>query len=95
MIGKATVFAIAMLAPGFAFAADSGATGTAPAVAAHETADVKPDSVKSADTTAKANTAVKKVKAVKTVKTTAHKAKAVPDADKAAPAVDKKTESKS
>ena len=96
MIGKATVFAIAMLAPGFAFAADSGATtGTAPAVAAHEKTDAKRDSVKSADTPAKANTAVKKVKVVKTVKTTAHKAKAVPAADKAAPVVDKKTDSKS
>ena len=102
MIGKATVFAIAMLAPGFAFAADSGATGTAPAVAAHEKADAsaavktdsKTDSVKSGVTAdSKANATVKKVKVVK--KTTAHNAKAVPAADKAAPAADKKTDSKS
>jgi hypothetical protein len=105
MIGKATVFAIAMFAPGFAFAADSAATGAAPAVAAHEKADTaaaktdsKTDVVKSgvkADTDVKADATAKKVKTVKTVKTTAHKAKAVPAADKAAPAADKKTDSKS
>jgi hypothetical protein len=106
MIGKATVFAIAMLAPGFAFAADSAATGAAPAVTAHENADAsatvktdsKTDSVKSgvkADTNVKANAEVKKVKVVKTARTTAHKAKTTPAADKAAPAADKKTDSKS
>jgi len=38
MIGKATIFAIVLLAPGFAFAADSAATTAAPAAAAHDTA---------------------------------------------------------
>ena len=38
MIGKATIFAIVLLAPGFAFAADSTATAAAPAAAAHDTA---------------------------------------------------------
>lgn len=38
MIGKATVFAFALLAPGIAFAADSAATTAAPAAAAHDTA---------------------------------------------------------
>jgi hypothetical protein len=102
MIGKATIFAVAMLAPGFAFAADSAVTGAAAAAPTHESAavktDSKTDSVKSgvtADTNVKANATVKKVKAVKTVKTTAHKAKAVPAADKAVPASDKKIDSKS
>ena len=51
MIGKASVFAIVLLAPGFAFAADSTATTAAPAPAVHDTAsatttksDVKSDS---------------------------------------------------
>ncbi|MDE2474329.1 MAG: hypothetical protein KGO48_04715 [Alphaproteobacteria bacterium] len=38
MIGKASVFAFALLAPGIAFAADSAATAAAPAAAAHDTA---------------------------------------------------------
>lgn len=47
MIGKATVFAVALLAPGIAFAADSAATAAVPAAAAHDTANAttsaKPD----------------------------------------------------
>lgn len=38
MIGKASVFAVVLLAPGIAFAADSAATAAAPAAAAHDTA---------------------------------------------------------
>ena len=89
MIGKATVFAIVMLAPGFAFAADSAATATAPAVVAHEKADsataVKTDGKDAKSTTADAKTAVK---TVKTAKAKTHKAKVVPGAEK-------KTDSKS
>lgn len=58
MIGRATIFAIALMAPGFAFAADSAVTNAAPAAAAHETAgattakaDVKADA--KSDTKAK------------------------------------------
>ena len=84
MIGKATVFAIAMLAPGLAFAADSASTGAAPAAAAHDAAttgtaakaDVKSDATTKAATT------------VKTAKAKGHK-------NKAAPAVEQKTDSKS
>ncbi len=89
MIGKATVFAIVMLAPGLAFAADSAATANAPAVAAHEKADsttaVKPAVKDAKSTSADAKTAGK---TVKTAKAKTHKAKVTPDAEK-------KTDSKS
>lgn len=71
MIGKATVFAIVLLAPGIAFAADSAATAAAPATAAHDTA--------TAGTVTKSGTTQKVVKAK-----THHKAKAGTDAVKPA-----------
>ncbi len=84
MIGKATVFAIVMLAPGFAFAADTGTTGAAPAVTTHDSAttvtgksDVKSDVKAKPDST------------VKTAKAKGHKTKA------GVPAVEKKTDTKS
>jgi hypothetical protein len=85
MIGKATVFAIVMLAPGFAFAADTGTAGAAPAVTAHDSAttvttgksDVKSDVKANPDST------------VKTAKAKGHKTKA------AVPAAEKKTDTKS
>jgi triphosphoribosyl-dephospho-CoA synthetase len=85
MIGKATVFAIVMLAPGLAFAAASAATESKPAVTAQEKADsstaVKADTK---STTADTKTA----KTVKTAKAKTHKAKVLPDTEK-------KTDSKS
>lgn len=71
MIGKATVFAFALLAPGVAFAADPAAVAAAPATAAHDTA-ASPTSAKS-----DAKTGVKQ----KVAKTKTHKGKA----DAAAP----------
>lgn len=97
MIGKATIFAVALLAPGIAFAADSVSTSTAPAVTTHDSAgtgaaakaDVKSDAKADVkvDAKAKPDAAV-----VKTAKAKAHKAKAVPAVDKK---TDTKTETKS
>lgn len=66
MIGKATVFAIALLAPGLAFAADSAATVTTPPAAAHDAA--------SAATGTKSDVKAPATKNVAKAKT--HKAKA-------------------
>jgi hypothetical protein len=85
MIGKAGILAIALLAPGVAFAAAPAAD-----TAAHATVDAgaKADSVK-ADSKADVKAeAAKPAKVVKTAKAKTAKAKA-----KAAPAVEKKTDS--
>lgn len=66
MIGKTTIFAMALLAPGIAFAADSAATTVAPATAAHDTA--------SATTSAKSD--AKTVVKQKVAKAKTHKTKA-------------------
>jgi hypothetical protein len=82
MIAKATVFAIVLLAPGFAFAADSGTSVVVPPAGAHDTAGA-PAAAKSdvkSDVTVKAG--------VKTAKAKGHK-------NKTAPATEKKTETKS
>lgn len=84
MIGKAAIFAIAMVVPGVALAAVP-----APGTAAHDTVDAtakKADTVKS--DTVKTDAKADPAKTVKAAKAKTGKAKA-----KAAPAVDKKTDS--
>ena len=85
MIGKATVFAIVMLAPGFAFAADTGTTGAAPAVTAHDSATA----VTTGKSDVKSDVKAKPDSTVKTAKAKGHKTKA------AVPAVEKNTDTKS
>ena len=104
MIGRATVFAIVLLAPGLAFAADSASTSAAPPVSAHDTAgttaapksDVKSDAKAKPDTAVvksdvKSDATAKPVATVKTVKAKGHKGKATPAAEKK---TDTKTDTK-
>ena len=72
MIGKASVFAFALLVPGIAFAADSAVTAVAPAAAAHDTA------VTSTNAKSDAKTGVKE----KVAKAKTHKHKAGAAAEK-------------
>jgi len=83
MIGKATVFAIVLLAPGIAFAADSTATTAAPAPAAHDAASAATSTKSDVKTDAKQD--VKSDVKEKVVKAkTHHKAKTGTDAAKPA-----------